>query len=114
MKFGSILEIYILNALEHDVIIEDDLCWISFESTNFPDSYLDVKITSIYLDKREVARARINIAEMKQTNSDWLTNPKDLSLISNFAKPLSLHSRISEITETSTKIEITRSLEGTS
>ena len=112
LKFGSLEDIFILNAVEQDVIIDDDLGWISLPTTNFHDTHLDLKICSNYMEKKEITRYQMNVSEMKSPTSDWLTDPKDLSMISNFAQPLTLHSKISEIIEKSTRIEVTRSLQG--
>ena len=112
LKFGSLEDIYILNAPEQDVIIDDDLGWISLPMTHFHDNHLDLKICSNYMEKKEITRYHMNIAEMITPTSDWLTDPKDLALISNFAQPLTLHSKISEISQNYTRVEVTRSLEG--
>ena len=112
LKFGSLEDVVILNAAEQDVIIDDNLGWISLLTTNFHDTYLDLKICSNYMGKNEMTRYQINIIEMKSPISDWLTDRKGLSMISNFARPLTLHSKISEISRESTRIEVTRSLEG--
>jgi len=110
LKFGSLEDIFILNASEQDVIIDDDLGWISVSMTHFDDMHLDLKINSSYMEKNEVTRYQMNISEMKTPTSDWLTDPKDLLLISNFAQPLSLHSKISVISQKWTIIEVTRLL----
>ena len=112
LKFGSLEDIFILNATEQDVIIDDDLGWISLPMKKFHDTYLDLKICSNYMGKNEMTRYQMNIIEMKSPISDWLTDRKDLSMISNFAQPLTLHSKISEISRESTRIEVTRTLEG--
>ena len=112
LKFGSLEDIFILNAVEQDVIIDDDLGWISLPMTHFNETHLDLKICSNYMEKNEITRYHMNIAEMKIPTSDWLTDPKDLALISNFAQPLTLHSKISEISQNCSRIEVTRSLEG--
>lgn len=112
LKFGSLEDIFILNAPEQDVIIDDYLGWISLPMTHFHDKHLDLKICSNYMEKNEITRYHMNIAEMKTPTSDWLTDPKDLALISNFAQPLTLHSKISEISKNYTRVEVTRSLEG--
>ena len=112
LKFGSLEDIFILNAPEQDVIIDDDLGWIWFPMCHFHDAYLNLKIRSNYMEKIEITRYQMNIKEMENPTFDWLTNPKDLSMISNFAQPLTLHSKISEISQNSTRIEVTRSLQG--